>query len=96
MAKNHKPQIDHWYQDSDDRTFKVIALDDDDAIEIQYFDGAIEEIDTDTWIAMEVEGIEPPEDWSGPFDDLDQEDIDFSSEIHQPDAGDWQTDISNL
>ena len=71
------PAIGNWYRRlSNDEMFEVVALDADDAtIEIQYFDGTIEELDFETWEQMEIEEAEPPEDWSGSVD-VDDEDID--------------------
>ena len=46
--KNHPvPAIGKWYLDNGDKQlFEIVAIDDDDeTIEIQYFDGAIEELD---------------------------------------------------
>jgi hypothetical protein len=53
--------------------FEVVALDDDDGtIEIQYFDGTVEELEIEDWEAQWEEGAletaEPPEDWSGSVD----------------------------
>src|SRR5215471_10519127 len=38
-------------------------------IEIQYFDGDLEELDSDEWYDMDLEVAEPPEEERGPLDD---------------------------
>jgi hypothetical protein len=56
-----------------------VAVDDDDGtIEIQYFDGTVQEMDIEDWEAhcdeRALESAEPPEDWSGSVDaDLDED-----------------------
>ena len=76
--KNHpKPEIGSWYRDNtDSQLFEIVALDEDDqTIEIQYFDGAVEELDFSMWEELELTTAAPPEDWSGPFDDLEADDL---------------------
>ncbi len=76
--KNHPvPEIGKWYLDNaDHQLFEIVAIEEeDDTIEIQYFDGAIEELDNELWAEMELTSAAPPEDWSGPFDDLEADDM---------------------
>jgi len=68
-----QPGIGDWYRLSGGALFEVVALDDDDGtIEIQYFDGTVEEMDIEDWDSQWEEGAlesaEPPEDWSGSVD----------------------------
>jgi hypothetical protein len=68
-----QPNIGNWYRVSGGETFEVVAVDDDDGtIEIQYFDGTVEELDIEDWEAQWEDGAletaEPPEDWSGSVD----------------------------
>lgn len=75
--KNHPaPAIGKWYLDNvDGQLFEIVAIDEDDGtIEIQFFDGSIEELEIDLWDEMELTSAAPPEDWSGPFDDLEADD----------------------
>jgi len=68
------PVIGNWYRQENGAIFEVVATDPDDAtVEIQYFDGTIEELDVETWEQMEIEEAEPPEDWSGSVDVDDEE-----------------------
>ena len=76
--KNHpNPEIGSWYRDNTDgQLFEIVALDEDDqTIEIQYFGGAVEELDFSMWQELELTSAAPPEDWSGPFDDLEVDDL---------------------
>jgi hypothetical protein len=76
MAIPRRPNVDDWYEDEGGRSFRVIAVDEDDGtIEVQYFDGDVEEFDRDSWYQMSLEPIEEPEDWTGPFDDLEADDV---------------------
>jgi hypothetical protein len=69
------PTSGNWYRHENGELFEVVALDAEDAtVEIQYFDGTIEEIDTDSWEQMEIEEAEPPDDWSGSVD-VDEEEL---------------------
>ena len=76
------PIIGNWYRNHETgNDFEVVALDEDaQTIEIQYFDGEIEELDLDAWYELPIEGIETPEDWSGPFDQIDADDPDYEEE----------------
>ncbi|THB75086.1 MAG: hypothetical protein D6B28_01030 [Gammaproteobacteria bacterium] len=90
-----KPEVGSWYQNETEDTFEVVAFDpEEDYIEIQYYDGAVEEIDLDTWGEMGVSAAEPPEDWSGSYD-LQQEDYGVDLERHGGDD-DWQNSVDNM
>lgn len=71
MARAY-PKVDDWYQGLDGRTLCVVAVDeDDDTVEVQYFEGEIEEFDLESWYLMNMENAAPPEDLSGTFDNLE-------------------------
>lgn len=81
---SHTPRIGDWYQAINGDRFEIVALDEDEAtLEIQYYDGAVEEIDFDSWDEMEAFSIEPPEDWSGSFD-IEREDYGVDLELTAP------------
>ena len=69
-----QPGIGDWYRQKEGGSlFEVVAFDDDDGtIEIQYYDGTVEELDIEDWEAQwedgALEGAGPPEDWSGSVD----------------------------
>ena len=76
------PSIGNWYRNEETgNDFEVVALDEDaQTIEIQYFDGEVEELDLDAWYEQPIEGIEAPEDWSGPFDELEADDLGYEDD----------------
>lgn len=77
-----EPIVGEWYRSKGEQ-FEVVAVDEDDGtIEIQYFDGTIEELDFDDWQVQcnedPSEGLvlqpsEPPEDYSGAFEVEEEE-----------------------
>ena len=78
-----KPVIGYWYRRTNGNLLKIVAVDEDDAtIEVQFFDGTIDEVDVDTWNSLLLERVGAPEDWSGSVD-MDPEDFlgDESREI---------------
>jgi hypothetical protein len=84
MMNEFQPRIGDWYQNITGDNFEIVALDEDETtMEIQYYDGAIEEIDFDTWNEMEIVPIEPPEDWSGSLD-IEREDYGVDLELTSP------------
>jgi len=69
------PAIGQWYRRTNGQLFEVVAVDEDDAtIELQFFDGTIDEVDMDTWSRLLIEKAAAPEDWSGSVD-MDPEDF---------------------
>ena len=67
------PSIGNWYRLIGGDLFEVVALDEDEGtIDIQYFDGTVEEMDREDWEAQwddgALEAAEAPEDWSGSVD----------------------------
>lgn len=90
-----KPVVGEWYRDAAGETFEVVAIDEQDqTIEIQYFDGSVTEMDFDSWNEQMLEGslenAEAPEDWSGSVDvgaeDLDR-DFEDTLQATRPGAG---------
>lgn len=77
------PEVGSWFRIGDGKTFEVVAVDDKDrTVDIQHFDGTIEELDVDGWREMAAEPIDAPEDWSGSMD-VDTEDLPEGEEKHQ-------------
>src|SRR5271156_2621986 len=77
-----KPIVGQWYRCATNELFEVVAIDDqDETIEVQYFDGTVTEIDFDCWneqlLDELIDAADAPEDWSGAVDveveDLDRE-----------------------
>jgi hypothetical protein len=74
-----QPGIGDWYRLNGGALFEVVALDDDDGtVEIQYFDGTLEEMDIEDWDTQWEDGAletaEAPEDWTGSVDVEDNDD----------------------
>jgi hypothetical protein len=71
------PEIGHWYQMPDGTLLEIVALEPDEGVvEVQFFDGTIEEYDLEYWNDMELARAAEPEDYSGSLDmpDLDRND----------------------
>jgi len=96
---NHEldPIVGNWYRHMDKgQMFRVIAFDESDAsIEFQHFDGDIEEVSLVTWRAMDLEVCEAPEDWTGPMDDIERDDLGYSSETVMSDE-DWREPLQEI
>ena len=93
MSSNAPPTIGDWYKDETGNTFEVVACDDDEgSIEIQYFDGAVEELDLESWHELTIQRAEPPEDWSGSLD-IEREDYGVDLELSAP--IDWHSALDD-
>lgn len=79
MSTDYEPIPGFWYKDIDKEGefFIVEVYGDDGIVEIQHFDGDIEEIEMETWYEMNIESIEQPEDWVGPFDEIELDDLGY-------------------
>src|SRR3954468_9833324 len=52
-----KPRIGNWYRIQGNESFEIVAFDEDDGtIELQYFDGTVEEMDIEDWQAEKEAG----------------------------------------
>lgn len=77
------PEIGLWYRDIQNRLFEVVAIESEDAIEVQYYDGDVTEYDRESWdllcvnvvsdpgVSLDVDEEEPYEDESTFADKLD-------------------------
>ena len=69
------PVIGSWYRRANGALFEVVAVDEDDrTIELQFFDGTIDEVEFEAWQQLLLEKVDAPEDWSGSVD-MDPEDF---------------------
>lgn len=85
------PIIGSWYKDLENNLkFKVINIEDDsDSIEVQYLNGDIGEYDNESWYASTFDYIEDPEDWSAPFDEIEEDDLGYTdTDGHRPNLED--------
>ncbi|MBT8144388.1 MAG: hypothetical protein KJO55_06785 [Gammaproteobacteria bacterium] len=79
------PVIGDWYKMSGGSIFEVVAFDEDDGtIEVQHYDGTVEEYELDAWHQMLLASVEPPEDWAGSMD-IDKEDYGVDLENNRVD-----------
>lgn len=75
-----KPVVGQWYRGGTNELFEVVAIDEEDeTIEIQYFDGTVTEIEFESWNEQLMDELidvaDAPEDWSGAID-VEAEDLD--------------------
>ena len=84
------PVIGQWFTRPNGTLFEVVAIDEDDAtVEIQQFDGTIDEVDIDRWPELLLTEASAPEDWSGsvdmdPEDYVGKKDSEMPSGYHNP------------
>lgn len=80
MINRLPPRIGNWYSHLDKGDlFQVVALDEaSGTIEIQDFDGGLDEVDLEEWCQMAIERAAAPEDWSGPLDDIEPDDLGYT------------------
>jgi len=83
------PEIGQWYLHQDKgEMFRVTGIDPGTrTIEIQNFDGDVDEIDAETWSVLPLERTAEPEDWTGPLDDVEVDDLGYSETDME--AADW-------
>ncbi len=84
------PVIGQWFRRPNGTLFEVVAIDDDAmTVEIQQFDGTIDELDIERWPDLLLTEVSAPEDWSGsvdmdPEDDNTRKDAELPSGYHDP------------
>jgi len=80
MTNRLPPVVGNWYSHRDKgELFQVVALDEDSGtIEIQEFDGGIDELDFDEWRDLAVDAAAQPEDWGGPLDDVEPDEFGYT------------------
>lgn len=90
-------EIGDWYQTPvREERFEIVAMDESErTLEIQYYDGTVEEVDFESWPQLEAEAAHPPEDWAGAYD-ADREDIADDDGQAQLSLGDPYDDIDQL
>jgi hypothetical protein len=88
-------RIGQWYQHLDKgEMFVVTGIDDrSGAIEIQTFDGDLDEIEANAWNALPLEFAEASEDETGPLD-MDPEDLGYSET--EMTARDWNESLQPI
>ncbi|MEQ6341017.1 MAG: hypothetical protein M3A44_05025 [Gammaproteobacteria bacterium] len=75
MQVPFEPIIGDWYKMPEGNLFEVVAVDEaDGTVDVQHYDGTVEEFDLDTWAALGLETASPPEDLAGAYDTVDGDD----------------------
>lgn len=89
-------RIGQWYTRWDKgEIFQVTGYDEDSkTIETQTFDGDLDEIDSLTWQNLPLGFAEPPEDWTGPMDNVEPDDMGYSETDMS--AADWNAPLHSL
>ncbi|MEJ2362646.1 MAG: hypothetical protein P8Z75_14750 [Gammaproteobacteria bacterium] len=89
MPNELDPIIDQWYfhEDKGQRFFVTAVNDEAETVEVQHFDGDIEEFSLDEWHELDIELSEEPENWSGALDIGEQDD--YGTEVSDTTADDW-------
>lgn len=92
--KEAPPVVGDWYKNENGDSFEVVAYDPDDlTVEVQFYDGTVEEFELDTWNQLQIESIEPPEDWAGSYD-IEREDYGVDSESHR--SRGWSNPLDSI
>lgn len=91
-----RARIGQWYTRWDKgEIFQVVGYDlNARTIETQTFDGDIDEIDLEAWIGLPLGFAEPPEDWTGPVDDAERDDLGYSETDMS--GSDWAQPLQSL
>lgn len=87
MPSDLDPVVGSWYRNATEKSqrFEVVSLDEDSGlVEVQHFDGDVEEWDLDDWYRMDLESIEAPENWTGPMDEDTRDDIVYMPSDMEP------------
>jgi len=96
MENELEPIIGNWYMHQDKgQRFTVLAVDEErELVELQHFDGDIEEIGLAEWAEMQIALSEAPQNWSGSVDI--QEVDDLGTEITDTSKEDWSDPLQEF
>ncbi len=80
MSNRLTPIVGSWYSHrAKGEIFQVVALDEKSGtIEIQEFDGGVDEIEFDDWRQFAVASAAPPDDWGGSVDDVEPDEFGYT------------------
>ena len=96
MLTEVDPIVGNWYQHLDKgQSFEVVAVDEDSAtVDIQHFDGDLEELSFESWYQLDIELSEPPEDWTGAMDNVVRDDLGYTETEMQRE--DWSEPLEEV
>ena len=80
MSNRLQPVVGHWYLHRDKgAVFQIVALDESaGTIEIQEFEGDLDELDVEDWHTLSVDAAAPPDDWGGSVDDVEPDEFGYT------------------
>jgi hypothetical protein len=89
MTTKFDPIISNWYCHLDKgQRFRVVAIDEKTkTVQVQDFDGNLDEYEMESWYQLEIEPCEAPENWSGPLDIGNVDDL--GTDITDTRISDW-------
>lgn len=95
MPYEGSPEIGEWYRRLDrPQPFHVVAMDDEEGVvEVEYFDGTIDEWPLTHWQELEIEPCDAPQDWTGAFDDVDRSDLE---DLPAREPEDWREALEDV
>ncbi len=98
MNNYEVPEVGSWYRRLDrPQPFQVVAYDEDEeTVDIEYFDGTLDEWPISHWQSLPIEPCAPPEDWTGPFDNIEEEGPLLSDARLTPDEVESQAEEEGL
>ncbi len=96
MSNEFDPIVDQWYYHQDKgQRFLITAVDEHaGTVEVQHFDGDIEEFSLDEWRELDIALSEEPENWSGVMDIAEQDDL--GTEITDTNPADWSDPLKEF
>ena len=89
MRNEFDPRIDQWYSHLDKgQRFYVTAINEEEnTVDIQHFDGDLEEFSLEEWRDLRIVLSEQPENWRGALDISEKDDL--GTGITDTRSGDW-------
>lgn len=91
------PVVGQWYRPSSSKgqLFEVISIDDQYSnIEIQFFDGNIDQLELESWLEMDINLEDAPENWYGAIDVPELDDL--GSSITDTSEDDWNSPFAEI
>ena len=89
MPNELDPIIDQWYAhlDKGQRFFVIAINEEENTVDIQHFNGELQELSMNEWRDLQIELSVEPENWSGALDIAEQDDLGTGVTDTRPD--DW-------
>ena len=79
MKTELTPVVGNWFQTLEGPQFEVVEINNDEGIiEIQYFDGQIDELSFEEWSTEGIIASAEPDEWTGAYEDMELEEFGFT------------------